>query len=75
MLLSELAVIVAKQSVIIENQGKDLADTKAKVTEMHDLLMQGRGARFALLSVASLLIALSGAGAGILAWVRFFKGA
>jgi len=71
--LSELEITVAKLSVIVEQQAKQLADTHAKVAAMHDVLMQAKGARWAIIATA----ALAGFLASKLGWVAalFTKGA
>lgn len=57
-----LAVLETKMTTLEE----DVRDMRVKVDEMHNVLMQAKGARFAIVAVAGLAGFLAGVGAKLL---------
>lgn len=57
---------IAALEVNHENVATDVADIRKKVDAIHDVLMQAKGARWAIVSVAGFAGFLSGAAAKII---------
>lgn len=60
---------IAKLETEIEHMGRDIAAMAAKVDQMHGILMQAKGAQWAVLGMAGLMGFLASKATSVVEWV------